>query len=127
MPRQSGDRCETSRRHRLRDEVFPARDADRADQWARSHHGAVVSFRDGDEQCQPERARIFRAAAGEPAGPVKRPKHGSDSAPPEPFHNPFANLKALKSELPEGPAVAVSPSLPRTPPPPPRAVIRLER
>jgi len=58
---------------------------------------------------------------------VKRPKHGSESAPPEPFHNPFADLKALKSELPEGPAVAVSPSLPRTPPPPPRAVIRLER
>ncbi len=58
---------------------------------------------------------------------MKRPKHGSESAPPEPFHNPFADLKALKSELPEGPAVAVSPSLPRTPPPPPRAVIRLER
>jgi len=51
---------------------------------------------------------------------VKRPKHGSDSPPPEPFHNPFANLKALKSELPEGPAVAASPPLTR-------AVIRLER
>ena len=58
---------------------------------------------------------------------MKRPKHGSDSAPPEPFHNPFANLKALKSELPEGPAVAATPPLARKPPSPPRAVIRLER
>jgi translation initiation factor 1 len=58
---------------------------------------------------------------------VKRPKQGSESAPPGPFHNPFAELKALKSELPAGPAVAASQPLPRTPPPPPRAVIRLER
>jgi translation initiation factor 1 len=57
---------------------------------------------------------------------VKRPKQGSEGAPPEPFHNPFADLKALKSELPAGPAVAASPPSPRTPPPP-RAVIRLER
>ena len=58
---------------------------------------------------------------------MKRPKHGPESPPHEPFHNAFANLKALKSELPEGPPVATSPPPPKTPLAPPRAVIRLER
>jgi translation initiation factor 1 len=47
-----------------------------------------------------------------------------------PFHNPFAALRGLRAELPEGPAAA--PPAPSTPgpgaaPAPARAVVRLER
>jgi translation initiation factor 1 len=48
---------------------------------------------------------------------------------PAPFHSPFAGLDTLRDALPAGPTAdpVVSPRARKPKPPPPRAVVRLER
>jgi translation initiation factor 1 len=52
-------------------------------------------------------------------------------APPPPaaapFHAPFAGLDTLRDVLPVGPAPAATPRARKERPPPPRAVVRLDR
>ncbi len=56
---------------------------------------------------------------------MAKPRKPAETPPTAPFNSPFAGLAGRLGDLPPGPAPAPEPS--RGPPPPARAVVRIER